>query len=203
MKTILTTTAVIVAMGSVPALATTITPGDYSQVFTESDRVSTVDGADVSGNELLAGNADVATETLPALTENNSFLVSGVVSDGSDALDRFELQNVTGSLELSLLNLAGSLSAPRGSFAAGVDVFVNGTSVQSVFLGGSSGSLLTANIATISLFNDDVAIEVSALIGASDYDLSMNLTQVPLPANAVLLMAGLFGLRGLRKRQKA
>lgn len=183
---------------SAPTGATTIDPTNFDMILTEGRRITTVDGADVSGNAATPGNGDIVSHTVTSVPEDSSTLLVGrLIAAGGDS---WFFNNVTGHLSLDVLNYTEAFNAGLDPFNAEFKLFVNGTQVERLRLFGDPGQSFAASFSVRRLTGDDVELRISSTEGASDYDINFSVTSVPLPASAALLILGIAGLGALKRR---
>ncbi len=182
------------------AAATTVHPTEFNRILTEGRRTATVDGADISGNAAVAGNGNVNLFNAGDLNTGDNVLLAGrVVGSGQDA---WEFTNASGFLDLEVLNFASSSRKGTSIFGGSFDLFVDGVRRQFTGFGGSAGDNFSGQFSQLRLDNSTVRIVARAQGGASDYDLSLSLIAVPLPASGLLLIAGLAGAGTIARRRR-
>jgi hypothetical protein len=182
----------------------TINPADYDDIYTEGKRVATVDGANVAGNDAVAGNGDVTNFGLGALAAD-TLLVGRVVNTG---VDEWLGSGLTGTFGVNIINYAISSRNGGSPFEALFEVLINGTVASSVNLLGSSATAMFMNqsLGSFALAGDDVEVRITSAQGASDYDIELTfdpVAAVPVPAAGLLLLTALGGAGVMRRRKKA
>lgn len=182
-------------LSAVAASAATVT-------YTEGKRTETIGGVDVSGYAALSGNGDIDSFDVGTAVQGDSAMVIGRVA-GVGNSDAWTSSSVTGTMSLSIDAYAESSRAGVSPFSAMFELIVDGTSVETITLSGTSADTLTATFADLKITGDSVEILITSLAGRSDYDLSASISAVPLPATAAFLLAGLAGLGVAGRRKKA
>ncbi|MEM6941827.1 MAG: VPLPA-CTERM sorting domain-containing protein [Pseudomonadota bacterium] len=176
------------------ASAVTVDPADFDSVFTEGLRTATTSGEAAVGSEAVPGNGDIDTFDIPGLA-GDTLLVGRV----EDATDTYTSGSVTGFATITVLNYAQAVRDGISPFSAVFSVFAGSTEVGSGTFG-SAGP--TSGVVAASQFNGDpFRLVVDGQSGAADYDVSISIASVPLPAAGLMLIGALGGLGMMRRRK--
>ncbi len=180
------------------ATAVTVDPNDFDSIFTEGQRTETVNGADVSGNAAVSGNGDVGTVDIPDLSGNT--LIVGRVTNGSD---NYTSASVTGLATITVLNYAEAVRAGASPFSAVFEFFAGGVSQGSTTLTSNGVPFSDVTVGSFNYTGESFGLTVNGQQGASDYDVSISIAAVPLPAAGLMLLGALGGLGVARRRKNA
>lgn len=202
MKLFASAAAIAVTCAATSLGAVTVDPTNFDRIYTEDGRTQTVSGSAITGNAAVTGNVDVDRFRVADISEGQSYLLSGRALD--DDRDRWVFRNVTGILDIDILAITRSTGAPRGGFNTRFNVVVDGTRVEQQRMVGALGEELNASFLPITVNDAQVVIVARDRGGASDYDLSVSLTAVPVPGAVLLMLTGLAGLSAAsRKKRKS
>lgn len=193
---------------AVQATAATVVPGDFDRIFTEGKRTSTVDGANVSGHAARNNNGDVGLFDIGGIAAGEAILLVGrVVRAGSD---RFVAGNVSGLIDIAVVNYAESSRKGLSPFKAAFELRIDGALTQTVVLEGQSADILDGVFTPFVVNNQTVEFRVRSQLGRSDYDAAIfsrvasGPNAVPAPAALPLLLSAFAGLAvlGARRRKR-
>lgn len=203
----LITAAALATVAATAGHAATIDPASFDNIITEGKRTTTVDGADVSGNAGPRNNGDVGMAFDMGVVTNTLLVgrLKGTATSAEVGIDGFAAQNVSGLATVSILNYAISDRDGEAPYGSTFQLLVDGAVRESITLTGATSAVSFMNemFATVRLYGEELAVRVNSIEGASDYDISVNVAPVPLPAGGLLLLGGLGGAAALRRRKKA
>ena len=151
----------------------------------------------MSGNAAIAGNGDVGTVTNSGVGLGFGLLVGTTLDENFDS---FVFNNVTGVLNISILNYVRNGNSSTNRARTRFDLLIDGTRVDRINLSARDGDNDNGVFDTFNVDDATVELRIEGRRGEGDYDVAIYVT--PVPAGLPLFATGLLGLGILTRRRR-
>lgn len=204
-KTILASVAILIAAGSAQAAVVQSSTLGQFNLDSAGMAFSSIDFADGIDNDSQSGASYSSEVTFSTLATGNGGITGGLVNDS--ALEIGPYNRYDGGLVMDFASAIQAFSMRTYQFNAGetISLYDNGSLIYSA---SSSAGSFDGIVGTGGMFFNRVVLNGSFYSLASlnfsfAEDNGGEVSEVPLPASSLLLLAGLGGLAALRRRKKS